>query len=274
MSRLFGWIDVEERKKILNETQVEEVIQPSPPTISPSDLATRAREVARSTELKSLPVTENDSLKGMITSRDLLNITSTRSNIPVIGLMTPPIIIAKPEWSLIELSRKIIQADVDPVPVIKSSIDKSLLGIVSLEDIIEKLNETSGDEIKVREIMSEDVITCTPEDKVSKIWNLMGETSYSGVPITQKEKVIGMITRSDIIKSGKSRISIESESGRTIPKVKTLMEAPPRTIKPNEVIDTAFNLMTNHNIGRLPVVENDNIIGIIDREDLIKPYIR
>lgn len=261
------------RKEILVETQVEEVMQSSPPTISPSDLATRAREVARSTELQSLPVTENGRLEGLVTSRDLLHITSTRSNIPVLGLMTPPIIMAAPEWSLAKLARKTIQADVGPVPVIQSSTNKSLLGVVRLEDVLEKISEVPEGGPKVRDVMSRNVITCNPEDRVSKVWNIMEETNFSGIPVTRRGKVIGMVTRSDIIKSGRVRLATESEGGRTPPKVDTLMESPPQTIKADESINKGIQLMVEQSIGRLPVVEDGRLIGILDREDVIKPYL-
>ncbi|KXB03004.1 hypothetical protein AKJ47_02990 [candidate division MSBL1 archaeon SCGC-AAA261G05] len=245
----------------------------SPPTISSSDLATRAREVARSTGLQSLPVTKDGRLEGVVTSRDLLHITSTRSNIPVLGLMTPPIIVATPEWSIAKLARKTIQADISLVPVTQSSTDKSLLGVVRLEDVLEKISEAPEDGPKVKDVMSREVITCNPKDRVTRVWNIMEETNFSGIPVTQKQKVIGMITRSDIIKSGKARLATESEGGRTPPKVETLMKSPPRTIKADKSINKAIQLMVGQNIGRLPIVEDEKLIGILDREDVIKPYL-
>lgn len=264
---------MEDRKEILVETQVKEVINQSYPAVSPSDLVTRAREVVRSTGFQSLPVTKNDKLEGIVTSRDLLQITSTRSNIPVKGLMSPPIIVGNSDWSLAKLARKTIQADINLVPVTRDSNDKSLLGVVSLENVLEKLSEAHNEAPAAESLMSEKVVTCNQNDSLSKVWNIMGETNYSGIPVTKKNKVIGMVARSDIIKSGKVRLAIESEGGRTPPKVKTVMETPPIKIEPNDSINKAIKLMTKREIGRLPVTKNKELIGIIDREDVIKPYL-
>lgn len=82
-----------------------------------------------------------------------------------------------------------------------------------------------------------------------------------------------MITRMDILQSGKARPSLESKKGRNPPKVKTIMKTPVITISNDAPIKEAAKVIKNHDIGRLPVIRNEKLIGIVDREDIIEQYL-
>ncbi len=267
-------------RNLLIKIKVSEVMKPPAASVAPSDLATRARGIMRSTGLHTLPVMEGGKLQGIVTLRRLLSVTSTRSNIPVSGLMLPPGLIATPDDNLVQLSRNIIALDVSLAPVVRSPIDRTLVGLARLEEILNRIAEGPAPELTVGDVMSRDVTTCGPKDKVSKVWTTMEETRLSGVPVTRhnrqkhRTEVIGMVTRSDIIKSGAVRLAQESSKGRSSPSIESLMHTPPITIPPHASLSRSIGLMVGHKIGRLPVVERGGLVGIIDREDVIKPFLR
>lgn len=255
-------------------------MEPPAALVAPSDLATRAREIMRSTGLHALPVVEGGKLQGIVTLRRLLSVTSTRSNIPVSGLMLPPALIATPDDNLAQLSRNIIALDVSLAPVVRSPIDRTLIGLARLEEVLDRIAEGPAPELTVGEVMSGGVTTCGPKDRVSKVWTTMEEIRLSGLPVTRynrqkhRTEVIGMITRSDVIKSGTVRLAQESSKGRSSPSVESLMHTPPITVPPHAFLNRGIGIMVGHKIGRLPVVERGGLVGIIDREDVIKPYLR
>lgn len=259
--------------KILNSTQVERVFEDNYPTISPSDLATKARKVIRSSEVRTLPVIENRKLHGILSARDLLKITSTHSNLEVSGIMKPANLTGTPEWTLDKIVRKFLEFDIYDIPLIKGADDKTYLGMIRLERILEEILGYCEQETKIKEIMTRDVITTEPEETISKVWTKMEESNISGFPVVKDSKPIGMITRLDVIKSGRSRLSEESKKGRDPPKVKTIMTSPAITISPQDSIKDTLEIMIKRKIGRLPVTENERLIGIIDREDIIGLYV-
>ncbi len=83
---------------------------------------------------------------------------------------------------------------------------------------------------------------------------IMDETGFSGLPVLKKNKLIGMITRKDIIKSGHVRTGLDAVD-RSI-KVEKVMVTPPVVVTPETSVNEAAELMVKNDIGRLPVVEN------------------
>lgn len=261
---------------------VHEVIKPCTHFVSPLDLATRARSVMRSTGLRTLPVVEDGRLVGLITARQLLSIKSTRSNIPVSGVMSPAPLVATPEQSLLELCKRMIELEVSAVPVIRGAWDQTLVGVVGFGDVLSYLAGLPKlKELEVEEVTSKRVATCGPDDPIPKVWAKMEEMHLSGLPVTRynREKkiteVVGMVTRSDVVKSGYIRFGEEAERGRSRlpPSVKAIMRTPAITVQPTTPLVDAIKLMVERNIGRLPVVERGNLVGILSREDVIRAYV-
>jgi CBS domain-containing protein len=79
--------------------------------------------------------------------------------------------------------------------------------------------------------------------------------------------LIGMISRSDLLKKGKVLKSIGNNSKSS---VEGIMTTPAIDVSPFEGIDIAAKKMAKHNISRLPVTEEGRIVGILDRHDVLK----
>lgn len=260
--------------KILNSTRSDEIASSLSTNISPSDSATRARKALKSEGLRTFPVTEGGNLHGIVQARDLLKITSIHSKIKVSGIMSPPHLKATPEWNCTDIAQKAIERKIHVIPVVKSQTDKAFLGVVSLEEILNKIADACGKGPKISNIITQEVIAAHPEERMSKVWSKMIESNVSGIPILKEEKPIGMITQLDILQSGKASLEMESKKGRSPPKIKTIMNTPVITIGSKAPIQEAARIMKEKEIGRLPVTENEKLIGIVDRKDVIKTYLR
>lgn len=262
----------------LRGVKVEDVMRPCGIFVASNDLVTKARAVMRATGLKSLPVIDNGRLSGIVTIKEVMRVTSTRSNIAVSGIMSPFKQVATPSMSLVDLARQMVDLDVSDVPVVKSSSDRTVVGVVRLDDVLVQISGRIPPASKVEEIMVTDVVTCEPDDEISKIWDLMEKTHCSGLPVVRydkrrkKRQALGMITRSDIIRSGTIRLSEESDKGRfrTPPKVKSVMRTPAIVVSPQTSINTAVDLMLEKKIGRLAVVSDGDLVGVVSRSDIIR----
>lgn len=262
---------------LLARVSISGIMCPCSVFVSSHDLVTRARAVMRSSGLRTLPVIDGGRLEGMFTSRQIMRITSTRSNIPVAGLMFPPRLIATPASDLVELVRDMVKLGISDVPVVQSYSDRTVVGLVRLNDILKKIAGAMKSKPTVGEIMTKEVVTCKQDDEVSRVWDTMKQTRYSGLPVARYDKrkrkleVIGMVTRSDIIRSGAIRLAEESvKGGRPSTKVRSLMRTPAITISPGAPLAEAIELMLKRNVGRLPVVEGGNLVGIVSRSDIIR----
>ncbi len=153
---------------------------------------------------------------------------------------------------------------------------------------------------KVREIMNKNVICFTPENTVFEVAKVLYENNISGAPVVENEKVVGIISESDIVKFISTKLGIESshkipslgilifeilkigkdylkmkKEMKTISevKIKNLMSKKIISIDPEASLFDAANLMEKHDVNRLPVIENERLIGIVTRADLIKALI-
>ena len=264
-------------RDMLMRASVSDVMQPCPIFVSSHDLVTRARAVMRSSGFRTLPVIDGGRLEGIITARQIIRITSTRSNIPVAGIMFPPRLITTPASNLVELARGMVRLQISNVPVVQSYSDKTVIGLIRLEGILKKIAGGMKTKPTVGDIMTRKVVTCEHDDKISLVWGIMEQNRYSGLPVTRydrqkhKLKVMGMVTRSDIIRAGTIRLAGESvKGGRPSTKVRSLMRTPAITATPSTTVAEAIEVMLRRNVGRLPVVDEGNLVGIVSRSDVVR----
>lgn len=265
---------------------VGEIMTSDPVTVNVDTPLTKVRSIFRDGRFRSIPVLSKNHLEGIITRGDMMFLSSTKSNIEARTIMERPNVLATPEMDMGEIAKKLINSDVVQAPVVESTENMRLVGILSMVDILEKLlyNGAKPTNSDVGSIITKDVVKARYDDHISKIWTLMDETGFSGLPVMKKNKIIGIITRKDIIKSGHVRTGLDAVDQSI--KVEKVMVTPPVVITAETSIREAAELMVKQDIGRLPVVENPvyikkepnrakeaNLIGIIAREDILGSYL-
>ncbi|MBT2697701.1 CBS domain-containing protein [Bacillus sp. ISL-40] len=114
---------------------------------------------------------------------------------------------------------------------------------------------------KIRDIMTEEVECCTLLDNVYEVALKMKQLNVGAIPIIDQEKLVGMITDRDIVVRGVA----EKHPGST--KVEDIMSNDLITVTPDSSSKDAAKLMANHQIRRLPVVEEGKLIGIVSLGD-------
>ena len=132
-------------------------------------------------------------------------------------------------------------------------------------------------ETTVKDIMTADVKYVVPEDDLRKVLEYLSKFKITGLPVVLKNRVIGIVSQSDIIKIMDERNIIDPVkdvvklSELESLKVNDIMTKTPIVINQKEKITDASDLMSKHDIERLPVVDDKkNLVGIISREDIIR----
>lgn len=115
---------------------------------------------------------------------------------------------------------------------------------------------------KVKEIMSSNIEFCTPLDNVYEVAVKMKDLNVGAIPIVDDEKLIGMITDRDLVIRGIA----EKRPGSN--QVTNVMSEQLITVNPNTSVNEAARLMAEHQIRRLPVMEDDKLVGIVSLGDL------
>ncbi len=125
--------------------------------------------------------------------------------------------------------------------------------------LLELLKGNQQSSVLISDLMSYPVFSVTPDMPMSKVSDLLKEKGYTGLPVVDDEKLVGVISRRDFKKIRKS-------SQLQAP-VKAFMNTRNITIDPDKSPMEAARIMVKYDIGRLPVVKNDKIIGIMSRSD-------
>lgn len=129
----------------------------------------------------------------------------------------------------------------------------------------------------VQDYMSLNPITVDPEDSVGHALELMKKHSIRRLPVIYKEKVVGIVTRQDLLRASPSSATSLSiwEINYLFPKIKVaeVMTRKVITISPESVLEKAALAMKENSISALPVVENDRLVAIITESDIFKALI-
>ncbi len=115
-------------------------------------------------------------------------------------------------------------------------------------------------DVTTREIMSKPVMSVQPGMPLTEVIAMMYQTKHLGFPVIDRGYLAGIITLDDI-----TRIS---SIDRDAMQVKDSMTTDVITLPPEAPVFDALRIMTEYNIGRIPVIENGAVIGIITKSDI------
>ncbi|HTY90405.1 MAG TPA: CBS domain-containing protein [Methanocella sp.] len=249
--------------------KVSDIMATNPQFVGINEFVTHAREIMRDYNYDSLPVVQDGKVAGMITLQDIINVTSTRSDVTVNGYVRQGVPRLTPDTPVKKAAFIIIRTDEGRVPVVDSG--SRLVGLLSIKDIFKGLPELGLEDGPVSDYMTRRVVVCEPGDNISRVWLNMIHYGLTGLPVvSQREEVLGMVTREDIMKRGYVRIGRESDTGRSPSSVQYIMSTPAITVEEGDPMSKAAKIFMERNIGRVPVVKDNKLVGIIDRYDVIR----
>lgn len=248
----------------------------SPLTVSPREPLTRVRALFRNTRARIAYVVDRRSRKllGRVTRREVLAITSAKSNAIVEAVMSEPPVILSRDDTIADSVTRMLRVDEWYAPVLEGT---RLIGQLGLEHVIGSMLEENRDELAkriVEDIMTREVTTAGIGEFVVSIWERMKEHGYAGLPVVDgKGRLVGIITQSDLLSEG-VKLALESSGGPNRgPRVRELMTTSVVYLYPWSKISEAAEIMVTRGFGRLPVVESEDskrLVGIVDREDIVK----
>lgn len=117
--------------------------------------------------------------------------------------------------------------------------------------------------MKIGDIMTRDVRTIDRNSTVEQAARMMKELNVGSIPVTENGNVIGIITDRDVVLRNVA-------DGRTAAdtRVEEVMSKTVVTATPDMDVHRAADLMAQNQIRRLPIVENDRMVGIVSIGDL------
>jgi Zn-dependent protease/predicted transcriptional regulator len=117
-------------------------------------------------------------------------------------------------------------------------------------------------DVTVGNMMSSPVSTVPPNMPVSQVITMMYASKHLGFPVIERDTLVGMITLADV-----NRVS---SIDREAMQVRDIMTRDTITLPPTAPVIDALKIMSARNIGRIPIVQDGNIVGIVTRTDILK----
>ena len=244
---------------------------------------------------RRLPVTHpgSNKLLGIVTAMDILDFLGGGSkfdiiekkhndnflaaiNEPVKEIMTRDAISITPKYSIRESVDLMAEKGIGSLPIVDK--EEKLVGIVTERDFALALagsltTETVGD------IMIKDVITTTPGTPIESCSKIMVRNNLRRIPVVEEGKLVGIVTSTDILRFFGDKemfASMTSNSGLDVLKRKIS-----EIIKPNILVTESSvrlgdlcDLLAEKNIGGVPVVDDDELVGIVTERDILNTVLK
>ena len=154
---------------------------------------------------------------------------------------------------------------------------------------------------RARDVMTADVRTVRPDDEVSEVLTRLANVHFDGFPvIDDEERVVGIVTQTDLVGLFRAKDRIhwipiglppfispvdyavdlswdDLDLGIDLVKnadkpIREVMSEPVTTVNADDDLDSVLDIVADEerDINRLPVVEDEKLVGIITREDVLR----
>jgi Zn-dependent protease len=116
--------------------------------------------------------------------------------------------------------------------------------------------------VTVGDMMSTPVTTVPPTMPMTKVIDMMYASKHLGFPVVERDTLVGIVTLADVNRT--------SPIDREAMQVRDIMTRDPVTLPPEAPVIDALRIMSAQNFGRIPVVQDGKILGIVTRTDILK----
>ncbi|WP_406533324.1 CBS domain-containing protein [Methanobrevibacter sp.] len=184
------------------------------------------------------------------------------------NLMSENIITVDKDQNLTDALKLLRKHNVSRLPVTNN---KELVGIISERDIANKLGSSKyenmpASRLHVSSVMIKDVITVPQSMQLGEVAKIMLEKGIGSVPVMEDNEMVGIVSKADFVTLAVG-IAFDKIS------VKEIMCKNLISVSPSERIVHARRQMIESRIGRLPVVDDETLVGMVTSKDLMRAFI-
>jgi CBS domain-containing protein len=127
----------------------------------------------------------------------------------------------------------------------------------------------------VRDIMQEKLVTLSVTDRLSTVEDIMTLGRVRHIPVVRLGRLVGVVSERDLLRASLSSLAHRSDERRAFLEgvdIARVMSTPPVIVAPDATVEEAACVMADRKIGCLPVVENDELVGLVTETDLLRYF--
>jgi CBS domain-containing protein len=176
-------------------------------------------------------------------------------------IMTKKIITASPNEKISKIVSKMEKYGIKEIPIVNKG---KFVGMVTYYDILDYVRIDPNEKASTLMIKPP---SATPNTSINDIIELMVKTGVEAIPILEEDKLVGLISDYDILKS-----MVNKQKLKRI-KVREVMEESVKLLKENDPVSLARRIMRHKRLEKLPIVdENGKLIGVITSMDILTKF--
>ena len=247
-------------------------------TIDKDQNITDALKLLRKNNISRLPVTNKKELVGIISERDIANKlgSSKYENMPasrlhISSVMVKDVLTVPQTMQLHDVAKLMLEKGIGSVPVMD---EDKMIGIVSKADFTTLAVGTAFDKITVKELMTSDLTTVSPTERLVHARRLMIDAKVGRLPVVEDDELIGMVTSKDLMRAyiDFKKNTPEKHQKSQIKEifVDSIMSSNPTYTSEDASITEVAKIMIETGYNGLPVVEDGKVIGIITQTDILR----
>ena len=238
-----------------------------------------ALKLLRKHNVSRLPVNNNKELVGIISERDIANkLGSSKyesmpaSRLHISSIMVKDVFTVPETMQLDEVARLMLENGIDSVPVMNE--EDKMVGIVSKADFVTLAVGIAFEKITVKEIMTKDLTVVSPTERLVHARRQMIESHVGRLPVVDDESLVGMVTSKDLMRAFIDfRKKVPEKYQKSQIKevlVDDIMSSNPTFTSKDVTISEVAKIMMETGYNGLPVVEDNQVVGIITQTDILR----
>lgn len=261
-------------------------------TVSPKTFIMEARQTMNNEKIRAMPVVQDEKVIGIITWRGLL-----RADIPVIDgvrwtkevflkeervqdIMTVNPIGVLPNSPLPKSARIMLENKIPVLPVFDEK--RGAQGILTTTDIFRFIMSELPDlksVLRAEDYMTNDVVVVDPDTSLLEAQRLMGIKRIRSLPVIEEGKLVGLVTRTDMVKVEPSRFASHLNQKQSfailLQPIEKIMSRELITTTPKATLVTVAKSMLENKIHCLPVLDDEGqLCGVITDSDLFRMVVK
>lgn len=195
-------------------------------------------------------------------ARKLIDITGSHATFIIVEMAKKVFIIGRSNTDRVDVLPIINRYDGGGHKKAASASVKGGDCIEIVEQVKQMISKTVRSAVVARDMMASPVKAIAPETTIEDATKMILRYGHTGFPVLQDQQLVGIISRRDLDKA--------THHGLGHAPVKGFMSKEVITIHPETTLEEIQNIMIEHNIGRMPVLENNQLVGIISRTDVVE----
>jgi CBS domain-containing protein len=127
---------------------------------------------------------------------------------------------------------------------------------------------------RVRDIMETKLVTISVSERLSTVDDIMTLGRVRHIPVVSAGRLVGVLSQRDLLRASLSALSEHRDAERraflSVVEIARVMSTPPIVVTPDVTIEEAAAIMATKRIGCLPVLDRDELVGMITETDILR----